>query len=58
MNRVHTAGFKWLRIESVAGCCEHDNENLGFIKDGIFLDQLSENQFLEDPVPFYRDMET
>jgi hypothetical protein len=28
------AGFIWFRVGSVAGCCEHNNESFGSIKDG------------------------
>jgi len=27
----------WLRIEKVAGCCENDNEHLGFMMCGEFV---------------------
>jgi hypothetical protein len=32
----------------VAGSCEHGNEPLGSIKDGDFLDQLSNYELLKD----------
>jgi hypothetical protein len=33
--------FFWLRIGTDSELCEHDNEPLGSIKCGEFLDQLS-----------------
>jgi hypothetical protein len=35
-------GFKLLRIEPVASCCEHGNEPSGSINGDEFLDQLTE----------------
>jgi hypothetical protein len=35
-----------LGYESVADCCENDNESLGSIKGGEFLDQLSDCHLL------------
>jgi hypothetical protein len=35
-------GCIWLMIGSLVGPCEHDFEPSGFIKDGEFLDYLSD----------------
>jgi hypothetical protein len=35
-------GFVWIRLSLVAGSCEHGNEPQDFIKDGKFLDHLSD----------------
>jgi hypothetical protein len=37
-------GFVWLRIITVAGSCEHDNEPWDCIKIGKFLYYLSDYQ--------------
>jgi hypothetical protein len=37
----------WMRIGSVAGFCEHNNETSGLIKGGYFLYQLSEHHILK-----------
>jgi hypothetical protein len=34
----------------VAGCCEHDNEHLGYIKDEEFIDYLSDSQLLNNDI--------
>jgi hypothetical protein len=34
-------GFIWLRIETVAGSCEHDNEPSGSVRGGVLLEKLS-----------------
>jgi hypothetical protein len=36
----------------VAGCCQHGNEFSGFIKGGVFFDQLRDCQLIKkDSVP-------
>lgn len=35
------SGFIWLRTGWMVGSCEHINEPLDSIKDGVFLDLLS-----------------
>jgi hypothetical protein len=45
--RVWT-GFFWIKIRASGGSYEHGNECPGSIKDGKFLDQLSDYQFLKN----------
>jgi hypothetical protein len=44
-------GFIWLRMGSIVASCEHNNEPLGSIKGGEFLDQMSNCQLLKDSAP-------
>jgi hypothetical protein len=39
------AGFVWLRIKTVVGSCECDNEPSGSIKYGKFLEELRTIRF-------------
>jgi hypothetical protein len=40
-------GFLWCRAGNLRGS-EHGNKLLGTVKDGDFLDQLRDGQFLKD----------
>jgi hypothetical protein len=48
MGRIHLAQ------DQVASSCEHDNEPLGSIKDGKFLDGLSDYQPHKDDIAQWR----
>lgn len=48
-------GYGWCVLDSrgsgygsIAGCCDHDNENPGSIKYWKFLEKLSDYQLLKD----------